>query len=58
MVIENEAVHILQQLFNHPNCNISNVEMEELEVSDSMSRDVIEAVSGLKNLFAFDFSNN
>ena len=58
MVIENEEVRILQQLFNHPNCNISNVEMEELEVSDSMSRDVIEAVCGLKNLFAFDFSNN
>ena len=32
--------------------------MEELEVSDSKSKDVIDAVMTLKRLFTFDFSNN
>jgi Ran GTPase-activating protein (RanGAP) involved in mRNA processing and transport len=32
--------------------------MEELEVSDSKSKDVIDAVMCLKRLFTFDFSNN
>lgn len=32
--------------------------MEELEIHDSMSKDVIEAVGKLKRLFTFDFSNN
>lgn len=32
--------------------------MEELEINDSMSKDLIEAVSKLKQLFTFDFSNN
>ena len=27
-------------------------------MSDNLSRDVIEAVCGVKNLFTFDFSNN
>ena len=48
----------MQQLFAHPSCNITDLEMEELEVSDSMSVDVIDAVCGVKNLYTFDFSNN
>jgi hypothetical protein len=32
--------------------------MEELEVFDDKSADVIDAVSMLKRLFTFDFSNN
>ena len=32
--------------------------MEELEVFDDKSAEVIEAVSTLKRLFTFDFSNN
>jgi hypothetical protein len=32
--------------------------MEELEVSDSKSKDVIDAIMCLKHLFTFDFSNN
>ena len=32
--------------------------MEELEINDNRSRDLIEAVTKLKVLFTFDFSNN
>jgi len=49
---------MLQQLFGHKDCRIQNLEMEELEVSDNMSKDVIEAVMQVKRLFTFDFSNN
>ena len=32
--------------------------MEELEINDSLSSSLIEAVTKLKRLFTFDFSNN
>ena len=32
--------------------------MEEIEVSDEKSKNVIDAVSRLRRLFTFDFSNN
>ena len=32
--------------------------MEELEINDNLSRDLIEAVTKLKRLLTFDFSNN
>ena len=49
---------MLQNLFSHENCHIQNLEMEELEINDNRSRDLIEAVTKLKILFTFDFSNN
>ena len=56
--IEENEVRLLRQLFGHKNCHIQNLEMEELEVSDNMSKDVIDAVCQLQRLFTFDFSNN
>lgn len=56
--IEGEELQILSQLFGHPDCAIQHLELEELEVQDKRSQGVIEAVSLIKNLFTFDFSNN
>lgn len=42
--IEENEIKLLKQLFSHPACHIQNLEMEELEVSDSMSKNVIDAV--------------
>jgi len=40
-----KEVQILRSLFSHPDCHISNLEMEELEVPDDKSGSVIDAVS-------------
>ena len=58
MLFREEEVMLLKKLFGHPDCRIQNLEMEELEVVDDMSSEVINAVSLLKRLFTFDFSNN
>ena len=59
MLMGAEEVEILHKLLSHPNCHIENIEMGELEVKDGMmSSGVIEAVSSLKRLLTFDFSNN
>ena len=58
MLIGEDEVAILKQLFGHPLCDIKNLEMEELEVVEGQSNDVIETVSLLKRLYTFDFSNN
>jgi len=47
VLIEREELKVLQNLFSHENCQIQNLEMEELEINDSMSKDLIEAVSKL-----------
>ena len=56
--IQENEIRLLNQLFSDKQCGIINLEMEDLEVSDSISADVIDAVCQIKNLFAFDFSNN
>ena len=58
MLMGEEEVKVLSRLFSHPECQIDNLEMEELEVSDNKSASVIDAVCSLKRLLTFDFSNN
>ena len=53
-----QEIKTLRQLFSHPDCHIENLEMEELDVQEGMSSGVIDAVSTLKRLLTFDFSNN
>ena len=53
-----QEIKTLRQLFNHADCHIENLEMEELDVQKGMSSGVIDAVSTLKRLLTFDFSNN
>lgn len=56
--IEADVLSMLRTLFGHPQCTIQNLQLEELEMSDSRSKDLIDAVSLLKRLFTFNFSNN
>jgi hypothetical protein len=37
---------------------IQDIEMEELEVAEDGACTVINAITGLRKLFTFDFSNN
>ena len=45
-------------LFSDPQCQIQNLEMEELEVAEDGVCTVIDAITGLRKLYTFDFSNN
>ena len=58
MLMGEPEVNILRKLLSHQNCAIENLEMEELDVQEGMSPGVINAVSTLKRLLTFDFSNN
>lgn len=58
MTIESEEIELMKKLFWDPNCSIKNLEMEELEVSESKSISLMESVMKLKHLYTFDFSQN
>ena len=56
--ITQQGAKNFQMLFSDPQCQIQNLEMEELEVAEDGSCMVIDSITGLRKLYTFDFSNN
>ena len=55
---EASLIELMRKLFSHENCFIQNLEMEELEMTEDNSSNVIDAVKCLRKLYTFDYSNN
>ena len=56
--IETDELKVLKELVSHPDCRIQNLEMEELEIEDDRTQELMSLIMNLKRLFTFDISNN